>query len=135
MKKYHKLWYEKNRERKLKQGSEWRKNNPDIAADISTAGARRYRKKYPQYQSIRRFNRRTPNGNIFLWQWIEIKEKYRNSCLCCGRTEPDIKLEPDHIVPVIRGGMSTIDNIQPLCRSCNARKRDKVIDYRKGVMP
>lgn len=50
-----------------------------------------------------------------------------NKCLCCGRTD---KLERDRIVPRMLDGNYAIDNIQPLCRSCNARKQTKIIDYR-----
>jgi 5-methylcytosine-specific restriction endonuclease McrA len=33
-------------------------------------------------------------------------------------------------VPVALGGSSFIANIQPLCRSCNSSKQDRIIDYR-----
>jgi 5-methylcytosine-specific restriction endonuclease McrA len=48
--------------------------------------------------------------------------------LCCGR--PDVKLTQDHVVPLARGGSNLIDNIQPLCASCNSSKGTQTIDYR-----
>ena len=41
------------------------------------------------------------------------------ACKFCGTTE-DLTL--DHIVPFSKGGDSTPDNLQTLCRSCNSRK-------------
>lgn len=64
-------------------------------------------------------------------EWIALKEKYNNKCLACNKTEKEILLTPDHIIPLIKGGKNTIDNIQPLCISCNRKKNDKqIIDYR-----
>lgn len=54
-------------------------------------------------------------------------EMYGHKCLCCGTYE-DISI--DHIVPVAKGGGNDIENLQPLCRSCNSKKRCKIIDYR-----
>jgi len=45
-------------------------------------------------------------------------------CKMCGTTEG---LVIDHIVPLSRGGMNTIDNIQVLCRSCNCKKANKMM--------
>lgn len=63
-------------------------------------------------------------------RWEQIKAKYNYTCLCCGKSEPDIKLTIDHIIPTIKGGTHTLDNVQPLCVSCNSSKGSKSIDFR-----
>lgn len=63
-------------------------------------------------------------------EWDELCAKYHHLCLCCGEVKP---LTPDHITPLSRGGSNSIDNIQPLCRTCNLRKHTKTIDYRLDV--
>lgn len=50
-------------------------------------------------------------------------------CLCCGSSE---KLSIDHIIPVIKNGPNHLSNLQTLCKSCNSRKCDKIIDYRNN---
>jgi hypothetical protein len=62
--------------------------------------------------------------------WEELKKVYNHTCLCCKRQEPEIKLTLDHVVPLSSGGLNLIKNAQPLCRSCNARKGTRYIDYR-----
>lgn len=64
----------------------------------------------------------------FVWNdWISLCTSYENRCLCCGEIKP---LAIDHIIPLSKGGTNTLDNLQPLCKSCNSKKRDKTIDYR-----
>lgn len=58
-------------------------------------------------------------------------EKYTDSegnyyCACCGfkdRTRSPFQV--DHIIAMNNGGKSVVENLQILCRSCNARKSDK----------
>jgi len=40
-------------------------------------------------------------------------------CVNCGS---DVDIEYDHIIPVVKGGSSTIQNIQILCKKCNRKK-------------
>lgn len=40
-------------------------------------------------------------------------------CRLCGRED---RLQVDHIIPLARGGNSSIENLQALCLTCNVRK-------------
>jgi 5-methylcytosine-specific restriction endonuclease McrA len=69
------------------------------------------------------------------WQeWQELKERYNYKCVYCKISESKLekkwgnkfsKLTEDHIIPISKGGSDYITNIQPLCISCNAKKKDK----------
>jgi hypothetical protein len=45
------------------------------------------------------------------------------ACLDCGS---DQYLQCDHVHPVSQGGETSMENLQTLCRVCNARKRDRI---------
>ena len=62
--------------------------------------------------------------------WELLKNKYNYTCPCCGLSEPFIGqkskyLTEDHIIPLSKGGSDLIENIQPLCLSCNVSKNNK----------
>lgn len=45
---------------------------------------------------------------------------------CCQECGSEDYLQIDHIHPVSKGGPTTLENLQVLCRVCNARKRDRI---------
>lgn len=90
----------------------WRQNNPEQVR----AGVERYR--------ARKIN---AEGAYTVEEWQNLCESYQYRCLCCGQQKP---LTVDHVVPLSQGGTNYIDNIQPLCETCNKSKGNKIIDYR-----
>lgn len=52
-------------------------------------------------------------------EWRECLERYGNRCAKCGVRQ---QLTRDHIIPLSKEGGDEIENIQPLCISCNSSK-------------
>lgn len=101
------------------------------------AGLVSARKSYLKHIDTRRFyyrqlnhKRRRATGSHSREDWEKLKAKYNHCCAICGMQEPFTEqqyqfLTEDHIVPVSKGGSNDIENIQPLCKSCNSRKHNK----------
>ncbi len=47
-------------------------------------------------------------------------------CYYCGKIFKPEELTMDHVVPLIRGGKSTKNNIVPACKECNNAKKHKL---------
>ena len=101
--------------------------HPEIRKKVNRNYYLRHRRGFDLNHIIRRARKAGADGKFTLAGWGALKEKYGNVCLCCYAPR---KLEPDHIIPLSRGGNNFIDNIQPLCGTCNRRKKTKTTDYR-----
>jgi ATP adenylyltransferase len=55
----------------------------------------------------------------------EVLKRAKFRCELCGISADEKALEVDHIVPRNFGGTDDITNLQALCYSCNAMKRDR----------
>lgn len=78
---------------------------------------------------IRRSRINNSEGSHTFGEWDNLKIQYGFTCPCCFKSEPEIILTEDHIIPISKGGSNFIENIQPLCRSCNSKKHTKIIKY------
>lgn len=136
-------WQKDNPDKANANSRKYRKSNPDKARSRSreyrNANLEKYRasvskwgRAHPEYWRAKSRKRRalkngqTEHFNNLEWQML--CEQYNNRCLRCGEKKV---LTPDHIVPLTSGGKDTIDNIQPLCFSCNSSKGARyIVDYR-----
>jgi 5-methylcytosine-specific restriction endonuclease McrA len=91
-------------------------------------------KAYIAHKSLERHYRKAKaEGSHTFGQWEEMKAVYNYTCPCCLKSEPEISLTKDHIKPLTKGGSNYIENIQPLCKSCNSKKcnrSEKFYEYR-----
>jgi len=128
---------------------DWTKVSEEYKKQKSVERVRNYRKNHQGwYRSIkakRRAMEKNFDGSFTDEEWELLKQKYDYKCLMCGRGEPEIKLTVDHVVPLavweewkkennnINYNWNDIENIQPLCQSCNSKKLKNIIDLRKKI--
>jgi len=123
MREYRQKHPEKIREMQIRQTMRnWLLRNREYHNKASANWAKNHHEYYNNYHRLYYHKKRTIEGDFTLKDWEDLKKRYNYTCPMCGKKEPEIKLEIDHIVPISKGGTNYISNIQPLCRSCNARK-------------
>ena len=138
-----KIWAENNREKRKEIGRNWVRRNIRQAYD--------YYKKYLEVHKhtlqykISVFNRRQRrearlNNVIHSYSFDQWKEKLISSNGICPNCNIQVGIENlslDHIYPLAKANedylktgikrVYTINDIQPLCISCNSKKRDNVL--------
>ena len=93
---------------------------------------RHYRRWRPEVGKAVRHARRAAKkagGRFAPAEFRNLCAFYGQACLACWRD--DVKLTPDHVIPLCHGGRNDIENIQPLCLHCNMKKHRKHTDYRQ----
>lgn len=113
----------------LKQSPEWvEKRVSNFRGEKSSQWKGGYQNKLMHIRK-RRVIKLGNGSSHTLKEWENLKAQYNWTCPCCKKSEPEITLSQDHIIPLSKGGSDNIENIQPLCRSCNCKKSAKIIKY------
>lgn len=148
-KEAYKRWYYKNPELQREKAKHWHKENYHKVREKRLEYIREWQRKkgkdwYKKYYNTpegratcllssqrRRNNIKAVANTLTKTEWLEILESQNYICLCCKQPFTD-ELRPtiDHIIPVSKKGGLTKDNTQALCKSCNSKKGNKIIDYR-----
>jgi 5-methylcytosine-specific restriction endonuclease McrA len=110
------------------RGKKYQQEHPEVRRESARKWRAANREKDSKYTADKKARKLGNGGTFTADEWKELLNKYGNKCLCCGRN--DIKVTIDHVVPLILGGRNSIENLQPLCKSCNSRKNATTIDYR-----
>lgn len=109
----------------------------EVREKIRNTLLKRYNQNVPKYiyiksddrKKVRRERIKIYGGFHSIGEWELLKAQYNFICPSCKQQEPKIKLTRDHIVAISKGGSDNIENIQPLCVSCNSRKSTNHIRY------
>lgn len=116
IKEYMRGYVARNRQRHNAKGASWARNNR------------------PKRNELQRLRRAAYMGGLTEAEWQEIKRAHGFRCLRCRKPESLLlKLTPDHVVALARGGEHAPVNIQPLCGPCNSWKGARTIDFRSAT--
>ena len=143
-KKEKKLDYLRYRDKYIQRAKEWYKKHKDKVKQRAAEWKKKHR-AWQIYDARRKAKLKKLGGSFTLQEWEEKKRQYGYRCAICGRSEEELLKETgmgltvDHIIPIIKWEEYTkkyplpykcndIENIQPLCISCNASKQDKIME-------
>lgn len=60
---------------------------------------------------------------------LQVVRRDGHICQICRINVPDDKIQFDHIIPLSKGGPTTVQNLRVLCRKCNQEKSDSLKEH------
>jgi 5-methylcytosine-specific restriction endonuclease McrA len=115
-------WRKANRQRHLASLRKWHSDNREHSRQSNTRWMREHR-ELRRLRDAKRRSQQTSNGHFKILE-SEIRRLYASPCAACGAKQ---NIAADHIIPLSRGGRHSVGNLQPLCKSCNSSKKDKLM--------
>ena len=119
----------RNPEPHRKSSSKWARTHPEnVRANVKKTKERNpehWRKKVIIYTNTRRARKLANGGDYTVADIDALFVAQSGKCAGCGHAK---KLEIDHIIPIARGGLNAMPNLQLLCRKCNASKGARTMD-------
>ena len=139
--------YWKNREKRLEHPRRWRLKNKDKIKEYNKEYKEKNKeelskRKLEYYKTLhgrllnrlRKIRRREKEKQLITdytkEEWNHKLNETKGICPYCKQKVGIKKLTLDHITPISKAPISfvyTIEQIQPLCKSCNSKKNNKII--------
>lgn len=116
--KYVREWQDRNRAKATEYQMKWRRENPDKIKAYT-----KRRNELIKQQS----DGTVPND--YSKQVNQLKNCICNICKKSIKGTP----QTDHIIPITKGGLHSIKNIQIVCKPCNLKKYNKIIKEYGGT--
>ncbi len=150
----HAVWYKANREHVKEHDAQYRKDNSERIAETqktylknnqehtritkakwyqvnrihARVVSRNHSKTHPEMHRVRQRNRvarvkGAPGNGWSKKEEMQLIDDYCGRCAYCGNKLEEVTM--DHVIPITRGGVHSIENIVPACLSCNSSKGNK----------
>ena len=123
--------YENHKERRLAEQREWRQAN----SEYDKARQAKYRKENPEvfrraWHKYRVARHLADDGSVTT-EFLKFLFR-KEICIYCNNKIPREQRSMDHIIPISRGGLHSIENLVMCCKSCNSSKRDRLLSEWKS---
>ena len=71
-----------------------------------------------------------------VWNEYIGKEKGVGICMCCGSEIDSKKFDCGHIEAVVKGGKTILENLRPICSTCNKSMGDQnLLEFKEKYFP
>lgn len=147
---YQKSYYQNNKERRRETDKIYRKNNKEKLRKARIKWEENNKEHILEYQ---RNYYKTEHGKLIRarkqhkrksleaktkctlteHQWLVILQLQNYKCISCNKYFDEVAPTKDHIIPVVKKGDFTVNNVQALCQPCNSSKNSNIIDFRTTV--
>lgn len=121
-----KQYYDKNSEVQKLKSAQWRKENPDKFKEQQES----YRKNNVTKLLDKNAKRRALKRGATI-EAVDRNEVYLRAggiCGICNKHVPLDKMTIDHVIPLIKGGAHSMQNVQIAHLSCNSAKGSKILN-------
>jgi 5-methylcytosine-specific restriction endonuclease McrA len=131
---YAREWIRRNPEKAREAMRRWRERHPSEHAASNRLYYQRHKEALAAYFALyrrehrdvrqaiharRRARKLDAEGSFTTMEWVHLLQRWNWTCAYCGERSA---LQPDHRIPLARGGANSIENILPACGRCNQRK-------------
>jgi 5-methylcytosine-specific restriction endonuclease McrA len=122
-----KNYYSKYKEQYIKRyKGKYRNKYKEKSKEYNHKWRQKNKEKIRIYKIKRENKKINLPSNLTSEQWEKINKSFNNCCAYCGKSG---KMTVEHFIPISKGGEFTINNILPVCLSCNSSKKDR--DFKK----
>ncbi len=145
-KQNHKKYYQKNKKKIDNKNKKYYLANKAKLRLLSKIWYKNNSDKIRVYKQRKKIKQKNYNikGDFTEKQWGNLKKQYNYICILCNQKEPfldnkvTVELTVDHIIPISKWNIwikdhpeityecNQIENIQPLCHSCNSSKNNRL---------
>ena len=124
-KEYLKQWRQtpKAKESNRAKSARYRREHPEKMQAIERRRYLRRKSAVLRQNELRRLRKHAAVGSHTEEEWLELCRIVGQMCCYCYVVGD--ALTKDHCIPLTKGGTDYIDNIVPVCRSCNSSKGSK----------
>lgn len=123
-------WYQKNKDQRARYAQKYMALNKEKLSILNKEWRSKNWRRVSACRSRRiAFERGaiivgSKSADDLILKWKSFDEF---SCFYCSKINPVKFMEIDHVIPVSKGGVHSVDNICRSCKRCNRSKKDKMI--------
>jgi hypothetical protein len=125
---WHRIYRSSNSDRITARKSVYYAVNRDVVLEKNRAYKKSHCAEVREANHRRRAVELSAEGNFSAKDWVTLVEKSPRCHWCKRKWSGKRKPTHDHVIPLTKGGLNSLENSVCSCSSCNSSKRDRLVN-------